>query len=195
MRRRRHWTIATSSASFVIRSTAARSSSSLIRVNTPSTTMSLTVSEAGRLDAAERGDREERGGLHLDREHAARRPALVLALVRVVEEVARDDRPDVELPAAVLGDVHRLVQERPGGGRAVRLVVRRGASRSSRPARRSAPRSGRRARGSVWSPPQVPTRISFLQPSWISSSNTIVAPGQPIPVPCTETGLPFQVPV
>ena len=40
-------------------------------------------------------------------------------------------------------------------------------------------------------PPQVPTRISFLQPSWISSSNTIVAPGQPIPVPCTETGLPL----
>ena len=42
-----------------------------------------------------------------------------------------------------------------------------------------------------WSPPQVPTRISFLQPSWISSSKTIVAPGQPIPVPCTETGLPL----
>ena len=41
----------------------------------------------------------------------------------------------------------------------------------------------------------MPTRISFLQPSWISSSKTIVAPGQPIPVPCTETGLPFQVPV
>ena len=44
-------------------------------------------------------------------------------------------------------------------------------------------------------PPQVPTRISFLQPSWISSSKTIVAPGQPMPVPCTDTGLPFQVPV
>ena len=35
----------------------------------------------------------------------------------------------------------------------------------------------------------MPTRISFLQPSWISSSKTIVAPGQPIPVPCTETRL------
>ena len=47
---------------------------------------------------------------------------------------------------------------------------------------------------SAWlgcSPPQVPTRISFLQPSWISSSKMIVAPGQPIPVPCTETGLPL----
>ena len=37
----------------------------------------------------------------------------------------------------------------------------------------------------------MPTRISFLQPSWISSSKTIVAPGQPMPVPCTETGLPL----
>src|SRR5579884_1221326 len=50
-------------------------------------------------DAADRGDGEERGGLHLDREHAAARPALVLALARVVEDVARDDRPDVHLLA------------------------------------------------------------------------------------------------
>jgi hypothetical protein len=41
------------------------------------------------------------------------------------------------------------------------------------------------------SPPQVPTRISFRQPSWISSSKTIVAPGQPMPVPWTETGVPL----
>ena len=38
-------------------------------------------------------------------------------------------------------------------------------------------------------PPQVPTRSSFLTPSWISSSKTIVAPGQPMPVPWTETRL------
>ena len=48
---------------------------------------------------------------------------------------------------------------------------------------------------SGWSPPQVPTLMSFLQPSWMSSSNTIVAPGAPIPVPCTETRFPSQVPV
>src|SRR5581483_4820849 len=55
--------------------------------------------QAGRLDAADRRHREERRRLHLDGEHAARRPALVLALVGVVEEVAGDDRPDVELLA------------------------------------------------------------------------------------------------
>ena len=37
--------------------------------------------------------------------------------------------------------------------------------------------------------------MSFFEPSWISSSKTIVAPGQPMPVPWTETGLPFHVPV
>src|SRR5262249_25263695 len=41
----------------------------------------------------------------------------------------------------------------------------------------------------------VPTRISLLHPSVISSSDTIVALGQPMPVPCTETGLPLYVPV
>ena len=46
-----------------------------------------------------------------------------------------------------------------------------------------------------WSPPQVPTRTSFLTPSWTSSSNTIVAPGQPMPVPWTETRLPSYSPV
>ena len=127
---------ATSSASRVIRSTAARSSSSLMRVNSPSTTMSLTVSRQPASTPRSARDREQRCRLHLDAEHAALRPALVLALVRVVEEVARDDRPDVELRAAVLRDVHGLVDEAPRRGRAVRLVVRRGASRSSRRARR-----------------------------------------------------------
>src|SRR5436189_4136229 len=51
--------------------------------------------QAAGLDAADRADGEERGRLHLDCEHAALRPALVLPVVRVVEEVARDDRPDV----------------------------------------------------------------------------------------------------
>src|SRR5262249_22052864 len=40
--------------------------------------------QAAGLDASERADREERGRLHLDAEHAALRPALVLAAVRVV---------------------------------------------------------------------------------------------------------------
>ena len=48
---------------------------------------------------------------------------------------------------------------------------------------------------SGWSPPQVPTRISFLTPSWASSSITIAADGHPIPLDWTETGLPLNVPV
>ena len=46
-----------------------------------------------------------------------------------------------------------------------------------------------------WSPPQVPTRISRRAPSWISSSNTIAALGQPMPVDCTLIGRPSNVPV
>ena len=46
-----------------------------------------------------------------------------------------------------------------------------------------------------WRPPHVPTRRSFFTPSWMSSSKTIVAPGQPMPVPWTEIGFPSQVPV
>src|SRR5579862_216829 len=79
--------------------------------------------QAARFDAAQRADREQRGGLHLDGEHAARRPALVLPLVRVVEEVTGDDRPDVHLLVELLGRVHRAVHERPGRGGAMRLVV------------------------------------------------------------------------
>ena len=45
------------------------------------------------------------------------------------------------------------------------------------------------------SPPQVPTRRSRVTPSWISSSATIVAVGQPMPVLWTETRLPSYVPV
>src|SRR4026208_200587 len=99
-----------------MRSTAARSSSSEIRTNSPPTTMALTVSRqppprgvrrglprdagvaagerAAAVDAAQRGEREQRGGLHLDGEDASLRPALVLALARGVEEVARADRDD-----------------------------------------------------------------------------------------------------
>ena len=48
---------------------------------------------------------------------------------------------------------------------------------------------------SGWSPPQVPTRMIFLTPSWTSSSITIAADGQPMPLDWTETGLPSKVPV
>ena len=115
--------VAVASATRVIRSTAAFISSSEIRLNSPSTTMSLTTQQAARLDAAERADGEERRGLHLDREHAALRPALVLPVVRVVEEVARDDRADVHLLAHLLGDVDGAVDQLPARGRAVRLVA------------------------------------------------------------------------
>src|SRR4051812_34035443 len=63
--------------------------------------------EAARLDAAQRTDGEQRCGFHLDGEHAALRPPLVLAVVRVVEEVARDDRADVQLLPDLLRHVHR----------------------------------------------------------------------------------------
>ncbi len=48
---------------------------------------------------------------------------------------------------------------------------------------------------SGWRPPQVPTRMIFLTPSWTSSSITIAADGHPIPLDWTETGLPWKVPV
>ena len=44
-------------------------------------------------------------------------------------------------------------------------------------------------------PPHVPTRMKRLTPSCTSSSITIAADGQPMPVACTEIGLPFHVPV
>ena len=44
-------------------------------------------------------------------------------------------------------------------------------------------------------PPQVPTRISRVAPSWMSSSKTIAALGQPMPVVCTDSGRPSNVPV
>ena len=118
-----------------MRSTAARRSSSEMRVNSPSTTMSLTVEQAARLDAAQRADGEQCRRFHLDREHAALRPALVLPLVRVVEDVARDDRPDVQVLAELLRRVHRAVDDRPRRRRAVRLVadeVHRGRVRGHR---------------------------------------------------------------
>ena len=39
----------------------------------------------------------------------------------------------------------------------------------------------------------MPTRRKRLTPSWTSSSITIAADGQPMPVACTETGLPFPL--
>ena len=41
----------------------------------------------------------------------------------------------------------------------------------------------------------MPTRISFFTPSCTSSSITIAAEGQPMPLDCTDTGLPSKVPV
>ena len=41
----------------------------------------------------------------------------------------------------------------------------------------------------------MPTRMIFLTPSCTSSSITIAADGHPIPLDCTETGLPLNVPV
>src|SRR5438105_11839030 len=92
--------------------------------------------EAPGFDSPERPEREEHRRLHLDREDAAARPALVLPLVRVVEEVARDDRPDPHRLAHLLRHVHRAVDERPRGGRDVLVgpdeVARGGVGRDRR---------------------------------------------------------------
>src|SRR6266550_8163363 len=79
--------------------------------------------QAPGLDAADRADREERRSLHLDGQDAALRPALVLPAVRVVEEVAGDNRADVQLLPDLLRNMHGAVDDRPGGGGAVRLVA------------------------------------------------------------------------
>ena len=44
-------------------------------------------------------------------------------------------------------------------------------------------------------PPHVPTRIRRVAPSITSSSNTMPADGQPMPVDCTLIGAPSNVPV
>src|SRR3954469_1710194 len=78
--------------------------------------------KAARLDLSQSAEREEDRSLHLDREDAAVGPALVLLAVGVVEDVARDDRADVDRLAELLREVHRPVDELPVGGRAVRLL-------------------------------------------------------------------------
>src|SRR5918999_1933247 len=78
--------------------------------------------EAARLDLAQSAEREQHGGLHLDGEDAAVRPALVLTVVGVVEEVARDDGADAQALAHLLRGVHGAVDELPVRGRRVRLA-------------------------------------------------------------------------
>src|SRR5262249_9365694 len=78
--------------------------------------------EAPGLHSPQRSDREQHRGLHLDREDPAPRPAAVLAVIRVVEEVARHDRADAELQVARLRDVDGLVDELPARRRAMRLA-------------------------------------------------------------------------
>ena len=129
----------------------------------------------------QRAEREQHRGLHLDGEDPPLRPARGLARVGVVEDVAGDDRSDAQRLAEVLRVVHGPVDELEVGRRRVRLaadVVHRGrvggTGGDSAITRSPIARSGCR-------PPQVPTRMSFLTPSWTSSSITIAADGQPMP--------------
>src|SRR5579862_2127881 len=78
--------------------------------------------QAARIDAAQRAEREQDRRLHLDSEDAALRPAPVLARVGVVEDVARDDRPDVHRLVQLLRRVHGGVDELEARRRAVRLL-------------------------------------------------------------------------
>ena len=46
-----------------------------------------------------------------------------------------------------------------------------------------------------WRAPHVPTRMRRVAPSCTSSSYTMAALGQPMPLACTEIGRPSKVPV
>ena len=84
---------------------------------------------AAGLELAERAEREQHRGLHLDGQDAALGPAAREARIGLVEDVARHDLADANRLAEVLRQVHRLVDEAEVGGRRVRLaehVVRRG---------------------------------------------------------------------
>src|SRR5919197_2794903 len=86
--------------------------------------------QAAGLHAPQRSDGEEGSGFHLHGEDSAARPALVLAAVGVVEEIARDDRADTDLLLGRLRHVDRLVYQLPARRWTVRLasdkVSRRG---------------------------------------------------------------------
>ena len=82
--------------------------------------------DAGRLDRPQRTDREQHGGLHLDRQHAALGPAQVAFRIGVVERVGRGDRAHVRPDAEPLGGVDGAVREaevRCGGMRLAAGVV------------------------------------------------------------------------
>ena len=144
------------------------------------------------LDAAQSGDREEHCGLHLDGQHAPCGPAAVPLGVGVVERVGARDRADVRPQLHALGRVDDPVgdAEVARSGRAPRR--RCSAARSSRRARPRVPTTTSPIASSGCSPPHVPTRIRPRAPSWISSSITIAALGQPMPVDCTDTGRPWK---
>ena len=113
-----------------MRSTAARSSASVMRMKSPSTMTSETVEQAGGLDPAQGRDREEDRRLHLDAQDAAVGPALRAARVGVVERARGDARADAELRAVVLGLVHGGVHELEVGRGGVRLATRVGEHRA-----------------------------------------------------------------
>src|SRR5690242_19583390 len=75
------------------------------------------------LHLAQRPEREDDGRLHLDCEHASRRPALMSALVRVVERVRGGDRAHAHRLAELLRRVDGPMDELPVGGRAVRVAA------------------------------------------------------------------------
>src|SRR6266566_6335515 len=91
--------------------------------------------QAACLDAPQRADCKKDGRLHLNREDAAGRPALVAFRIGVVEGVARGDRADPQRLLELLGRVHGAVHELPVGSRTVWLsadVVPRGSVRRYR---------------------------------------------------------------
>src|SRR5262245_43437853 len=85
--------------------------------------------EASRLDLAQRAECEEERSLHLHREDAAVRPALVLPAVGVVEDVARGDSADPDFLVERLRVVDGAVDEVSVRRRRVRIADEQGDGR------------------------------------------------------------------
>ena len=147
-------------------------------------TTSLTASTHPAVSPAALGHRDQRRELHLHGDRPGRRPALVAARVRVVEQVGGDDqalarrrRPPRSSAAC-----------RPGRGAASRSRRAPGWCRPRR-ARRRRPGPAPSSRPSAIAP-HVPTRTNRRAPSSISSSTTIAVLGPPIPVLWIVSGSP-----
>ena len=116
--------------------------------------------------------------------------------VRVVEDVARRDRSDVQLPSQLLGRVHGSVEQLPVGGRALRLPVEVAGASCRRPVPPTARGRGRRGRVGARGPRRFRRGRSASRRAERAPRRRSRCDGQsPSRFACTETGLPSYVPV